>query len=108
MITGEQSHSKLTDACFLWRGHDSIPMPRFCLALNVLTKSARMADRSDPAGFDRVYRGSPNSCFVGTSQVIRGTCPAVALMAIRVGNRIRKFSRKGGRRLGYYMTKRKV
>ncbi len=95
--------TQMTDACYLWRGHDSIPMPRFCFA-----KSARRADRSNSAEFDRVYRGGPNACFIGTSQDIRYACPMSWPMAIGQARRNRKFSKKGGRRLGSYMTERIV
>ena len=96
--------SRLIDSCFLWRGHGSIPMPRFYL----LAKSAQRADRSNSTELDRVYRGSPNMCFIGTNQAIRSACPANFLMAIRECGRSRKYTRKGGRRLGTYMTERKV
>lgn len=42
--------------------------PDFVKTAKQKTRSARRADRSNPAGFDRVYRGSPNAVFVGTRQ----------------------------------------
>ena len=41
----------------------------------------------------------------GGRQAIRA-CSAISLMAIRLGGRMRKSFKKGGRRLGYTMTER--
>lgn len=56
-----------------------------------------------------------DSCFlwrghgsIPKKQAIRNACPGYLLMAIRSAGRIRKYLRKGGRRLGSYMTERIV
>jgi hypothetical protein len=46
-------------------------------------------------------------CSIPIQQAIRA-CSGLSSMAIEVGGRMRKFSRKGGRRLGLKMTERKM